>query len=354
MALLSVGQVIRDTYTVERLLGRGAFAEVYRVEHRYLGRQAMKVFRQEGMSAEQVRDALGEAMLLSRMGHPNIVRVFEANTVEADSGGHAYFTMEYVNGGTLTGFRQSFGDAFVPIPVAVDVMRQVARGLAVAHRESPPIVHRDITPQNILVGYDRDGPRARISDFGLARKVSALTLLASSQGTIAFMAPETLLHPHLASMPGDVWALGAVFYLLLTDEFPYPRRAAGDPITAAWDTTALVPPNQVRYAVDDLLNAIIVRALSFDTATRYPSAAEMLADLEAWPARQNPPRQDGPPRHVPPKDPPPADTGPTDSGPTGTGRDSRHADTPRADRPRQRGREPGPAGEIAAGKNTGG
>ena len=86
MVLLAEGQMIRDTYKVERLLGRGAFAEVYRVEHRYLGRQAMKVFRQIGMSTEQVHDALGEAMLLSGMGHPNIIRVFEANTVETTTG----------------------------------------------------------------------------------------------------------------------------------------------------------------------------------------------------------------------------------------------------------------------------
>ncbi|OAA19606.1 serine/threonine protein kinase [Frankia sp. EI5c] len=307
MALLSDGQVIRDTYRVERLLGRGAFAEVYRVRHRYLGRQAMKVFRRAGMSAEQVRDALSEAMMLSRIGHPNIIRVFEANTVETDGGGYAYFTMEYVAGGTLNNFRLSHGEAFMPIRVAVDVIRQVARGLAVAHQESPPIIHRDITPQNILVGYDRDDLRVRISDFGLARKVSALTLLASSRGTIAFMAPETLLHPHLASVPGDVWALGAVFYLLLTDELPYPRRSVSDPITAAWHTTALVAPSELRYEVDGSLDAIIARALSFSPAARYPSAAELLADLEAWRP---------------------------------------------ASRSRQGEKEPGPAGEISARKNA--
>ncbi|WP_026240401.1 serine/threonine-protein kinase [Parafrankia discariae] len=309
MVLLREGQVIRDTYKVDRLLGEGAFAEVYRVEHRYLGRQAMKVFRQVGMSAEQVRDALGEAMLLSGMGHPNVIRVFEANTVETAGGTYAYFTMEYVAGGTLHSFWSSYGTTFVPVPTAVDILRQMTRGLAVAHRASPPIVHRDITPQNILVGYSGAGLHVRISDFGLARKVSALTLLASSQGTIAFMAPETLLHPHLASVPGDVWALGAVLYLLLTDQLPYPRRSGGDPITAGWNTGTLVPPSEIRYSVDEALDGIVGRALSYDPAKRYPSAVGMLADLEAWePGRPAPPR--------PPE------------------------------------REPGPAGEIAAGKNA--
>ena len=123
------------------------------------------------------------------------------------------------------------------------------------------------------------------------------------------MAPETLLHPHLASVPGDVWALGALFYLLLTDRLPYPRRSASDPITAAWNTATLVPANEVRYAVDATLDGIVARALSFDSAKRYPSAAEMFADLAAW--------QPG---------------------------------TPAA--PRPRAKEPGPAGEIVAGKNA--
>ncbi len=339
MVLLREGQVIRDTYKVERLLGSGAFAEVYRVDHRYLGRQAMKVFRQVGMSSEQLHDALGEAMLLSGMGHPNIIRVFEANTVETDEGVCAYFTMEYVAGGTLHNFWSSHGDAFMPIQTAVDVMRQISRGLAVAHRESPPIVHRDITPHNILVGYSGSGLHVRISDFGLAKKVSALTLLASSQGTIAFMAPESLLHPHLSSVPGDVWALGAVFYLLLTDRRPYPQRSAGDPITAAWNTGTLVPPSEVRYAVDKTLDGIVTRALAFDSAKRYPSAAELLVDLEAWqpvkPAASEPAASE-------PAAPKPAAPKPA-------------APRPGAPRPGAQGpgeQEPGPAGEVAAGKNA--
>lgn len=76
MALLKEGEQIRETYEVERFLGEGAFAEVYRVNHRFLGRQAMKVFKQTNLSVEEVTKMLGEAILLSRIGHPNIVRVF--------------------------------------------------------------------------------------------------------------------------------------------------------------------------------------------------------------------------------------------------------------------------------------
>lgn len=94
MPLLEEGMRIRDTYVVERFLGEGAFAEVYRVNHKFLGRQAMKVFKQTCRHADEVTKMLGEAILLSRMGHPNIVRVFDANTLSVSSvesgGGGAY------------------------------------------------------------------------------------------------------------------------------------------------------------------------------------------------------------------------------------------------------------------------
>src|SRR3989442_354655 len=110
MAILEEGQVIRDTYEVERFLGQGAFAEVYRVKHRFLGRQAMKVFKRGGMALDEIHEMLGEAILLSRIGHPNIVRVFDANTIETRAATYGYFTMENVPGGSLDKFWRSHGN----------------------------------------------------------------------------------------------------------------------------------------------------------------------------------------------------------------------------------------------------
>jgi hypothetical protein len=168
MSLLDEGQVIRGTYEVERMLGEGAFGEVYRVKHRFLGRQAMKVFKIVGMTIQETEEMLGEALMLSRIGHPNIVRVFDANTTDTSRGICGFFTMEYVAGGSLEQFWRSHGNRYVPVETAVEIIRQVCRGLTVAHEETPPIVHRDVKPQNILVGYDGGGLRARLTDFGLA------------------------------------------------------------------------------------------------------------------------------------------------------------------------------------------
>src|SRR6187455_1400704 len=101
MPLLNEGQTIGSTYEVERFLGEGAFAEVYRVRHRFLGRQAMKVFKRIGMTQPEVEEMLGEAILLSRIGHPNIVRLFDANVFSTPDGARGYYTMENVSGGSL-------------------------------------------------------------------------------------------------------------------------------------------------------------------------------------------------------------------------------------------------------------
>jgi len=274
MALLSSGTRISDTLVADRLLGEGAFAEVHRVRHEYLGWQAMKLFKRVA-SIEETREMLGEARILSTLGHPNIVRLFDANTVQTSRGLRGYFTMEYVPGGSLERFIRSHQPG-VSVEVAVDVLEQVAAGLAVAHEQSPPIIHRDLTPANILVGYDGTGMRVRVSDFGLAKRADPFTLAASSQGTFAFMAPE-VLRDEGCSRAGDVWALGTVAYLLLTNHFPY---GAGGPLSSyslARFRESLLPPSRYNEAVDPELDRIVMATLELDPRNR-PETARTLAD----------------------------------------------------------------------------
>ncbi len=132
MRLLEDGQVIRETYEVERFLGEGAFAEVYRVRHRFLGRQAMKVFKRVGMGVDEIQEMLGEAVLLSQINHPNIVRVFNADVLNTPRGTCGFFTMENIAGGSLDKFWRSHGTKIVPVETAVDLVKQVCRGIALA------------------------------------------------------------------------------------------------------------------------------------------------------------------------------------------------------------------------------
>lgn len=282
MPLLQDGYSIGGTYEVERFLGEGAFAEVYRVRHRFLGRQAMKVFKRLDMTETEVLESLNEAILLTHLKHPNIVSVHDANVFNCPKGTCGYFTMEYVPGGSLDRFWRSHGANVVPVETTVDIMRQICRGLSVAHASTPPIIHRDIKPQNILVGYEADGLRARVSDFGLAKKVNPLTLLATAAGTLTFKPPETFLKAKADSCAADVWALGVTMYLLLTDQLPFDV----DP-ELGWSNNKafereLSPPSSWNVDVDAPLEKIVLRCLKTKPDDRYCTAKDLLDALDGW------------------------------------------------------------------------
>jgi len=292
MSILSEDQTVGNTYVVERFLGEGAFAEVYRVKHRFLGRQAMKVFKTPGMTPGDVEHQLEEAVLLSQIGHLNIIRVFDANVFESAKGLLGYFTMEYIAGGNLEHFWKSFGNSFIPVENVVEIIKQTCRGVAVGHSKNPPIIHRDIKPQNILIGYDGNGLRARVSDFGLAKRANPLTLMVSARGTLCFKAPETFKKANADSCSGDVWALGCTLYLLLTDKLPFAEIDETGIVSYANFNIPLLPAHKVNNQVDAGLQEIIDRALAIEPASRYSDACEMLEDLESWkPHKKGAPRK---------------------------------------------------------------
>ena len=288
MPLLTEGQTIGGTFEVEKLLGEGAFAEVYRVKHRFLGRQAMKVFKQPGMTEEVIQQMLSEAILLSHLGHPNIIRVFDANTFAHLGVERGFFTMEYVPGGTLEDLWHSHGSTLMPAATSVELLRQVCQGLHCAHSQQPPVVHRDIKPQNIMVGYENDGLRARLSDFGLAKQANRLTLLATAAGTLAFKPPEALGDHSADSLASDIWALGVTLYRLLTDRFPY--EPAGD---WGWHPKSFEkpprPPSAFNPDCDARLDAIVAKCIEIPLHRRYQSAEELRQALTEWQHRTKPP-----------------------------------------------------------------
>jgi serine/threonine protein kinase len=186
--LLTRGQRINSALVVDRRLGEGAFAEVYRVRHHILGWQALKLFKHVASPAATSR-MFDEARILSTLGHPNIIRVFGAGTVQTSEGVRGCITMEYVAGGSLERLAASHAGA-VPVGEATAVLRQAAEGLAVAHERQHPIVHRDLSLANVLITYDESGLRVKVSDFGLAKVTDPGTMAASAQGTVAYMPPE--------------------------------------------------------------------------------------------------------------------------------------------------------------------
>ena len=210
--------VVRETYTVIRYVGSGAFGDVYQIRHRYMGIQAMKV-----LADVKTDDPFAEAFILTRVGHPNIIRVFEANEFSWQGKALPYFTMEYLSGGTLADY---VGQNSPNYSARTKMCVEIASGLAIAHSQNPPIVHRDISPWNIMIAIEQGQPTVKITDFGLAKSVDLATRLASAAGNFFYMPPEAFWgHESTAS---DVFSAALVMFELMTAKSAFPISVPTD------------------------------------------------------------------------------------------------------------------------------
>lgn len=279
MSLLKNGNQINENCVVERLIGEGAFSEVYRVRHRFLGRQAIKVLKMSCVDDADITDRLEEAALLSSLGHPNIIRVFDADTITIENEEYAYLTMEYLPAGNLEEFWRQQNMGLIPINVLINIFIQILRGLSVAHSSNPPIIHRDINLNNILLGFDGQRLRAVLCDFGFARRVNPLTLMASAKGTLPFKAPELFQNKKLDSRAADVWSVGCCMYLLLTSRFPYHVHHQMPTITVPNFPEPYTPAGKINVDVFPELEDVLFSALQINPANRIPHAMAFLGML---------------------------------------------------------------------------
>jgi eukaryotic-like serine/threonine-protein kinase len=206
-----VGQQLGN-YRLLTLLGKGGFAEVYLGQHlRFNQQAAIKLLHMHliGTEAEHFRY---EAETIALLAHPGIVRVFDFDVQE----GAPFLVLEYAPNGSLR--RRHPKGEVVPLPTLVSYVKQVAGALQYAHEHK--IIHRDVKPENMLVGRQQE---VLLSDFGLAtlaQSTSSLNMSAQpTAGTIAYMAPEQIAgHPRVAS---DQYALGVVVYEWLCGQRPF-------------------------------------------------------------------------------------------------------------------------------------
>src|SRR5579863_188129 len=202
--MITIDELLSGRYRIERLLGQGGMADVYRAVDTADGTAvAVKVVRSADPGLAQ--RLATEAKTLATLRHEGLVRLLDAGVHE----GHAYLVMELVEGPTLAA-RLRRG-ALSPARTAV-LGRTLSGALAYVHERG--IVHRDVKPGNVLLG---PGPRARLADFGIARLADAASLTATGTtlGTAAYMAPEQLEH-HAVGPSADVWALGMILLECLT------------------------------------------------------------------------------------------------------------------------------------------
>lgn len=283
---LPSGTELRQTYSLVELLGRGRFADAYLVRHRFMGMQVMKLLV-DGESDEDRAEGLGEAFLLSKISHPGIVRVFDANRLEAEHGGHPYITMEHVAGGNLEELLAEHEEGLI-LDKALEFGRQIAAALGHAHDLPGGLVHRDVKPANILFERLDGGDLAvRIADFGLATRVNRFTKIAASGGTLLYMSPESIVGYETSA--SDVFSVGLVLYELLTGRLPYPRRAfagaknVGDHkrILQELHKSDLAPPSSFDPEITPDVDAVTLRALHPDEAFRFATGTALAHALNA-------------------------------------------------------------------------
>ncbi len=243
------------------LVGQGGMGAVYKARQTKLDRLvALKILPPEwGSDPAFAERFTREARALARLNHPHIVAVHDFG----ETGGLFYLLMEYVGGGNL---RQRLRDGPLPPEQALAVIPQLCDALEYAHEEG--IVHRDVKPENILL--DRKG-RVKIADFGLAKLLgrprAEFTLTGSQQvmGTLDYMAPEQRSRPLATDHRADIYALGVVFYEMLTGDLPLGRFA---------------PPSR-RAGVDARIDEVLFRALETDPDLRYQSAGALKTDIQS-------------------------------------------------------------------------
>ncbi|WP_181139703.1 Stk1 family PASTA domain-containing Ser/Thr kinase [Streptomyces sp. Ru71] len=212
-----VGQVLDGRYRVDARIAVGGMATVYRALDTRLDRVlALKVMHPTlAADASFVERFIREAKSVARLAHPNVVQVFDQGT----DGAYVYLAMEYVAGCTLRDVLRERG-ALQP-RAALDILEPVLAALGAAHRAG--FVHRDMKPENVLIG---DDGRVKVADFGLVRSVDTVTSTTGAVlGTVSYLAPEQI-EQGAADPRVDVYACGVVLYEMLTGGKPHDGDSA--------------------------------------------------------------------------------------------------------------------------------
>jgi tRNA A-37 threonylcarbamoyl transferase component Bud32 len=268
-----IGQVLSGRYELEELVGTGGMSSVYRAHDRLLARKvALKVLHEHyGSDEAHVERFRREARAVATLSHPNIVSVIDRGEHE----GRQFIVFEYVEGETLKRLIERTGP--MPVPAALELAIQIARGLSFAHGQG--LVHRDVKPQNVLLNGNGD---AKVTDFGIARSLDVqhgMTQTGTVLGTSDYIAPEQA-QGRRVDEHSDVYSLGVVLYELLTTKVPFP----GENFVAVAMRHINEPPPSVRVERPDVplhVEAALQTAMAKDPGDRFPTMAAFCQELEA-------------------------------------------------------------------------
>ncbi|MBZ0318099.1 MAG: serine/threonine protein kinase [Anaerolineae bacterium] len=266
------GQML-DDYLIETLLGHGGMARVYRAwdtkVRRYVAIKVIdKPFRGE---ADYIDRFEREAQAIGQLQHPNIVTLYRYGEAE----GLLYMAMQYIEGADLATLLEQFHhkDEFIPPEDASRIMREICAALDYAHNRG--VIHRDVKPNNILIG--KDG-RSFLTDFGLA-----LLTEVGTQGEIFgsphYISPEQAISSSGAIPQSDFYSLGVVLYEMFTGQVPFNAVNPLD-ISMLHMTEPPPSPRQLRSEIAPEIEAVILKTLEKEPINRYPSGTALATALD--------------------------------------------------------------------------
>jgi len=275
------GALLGGRYRVMGLLARGGMATVYQARDERLDRAvAVKIIHPDHAKDQEFLERLAEeAKTVARLGHPNVVAVFDQGNHE----GAPYVVMEYVRGRTL---REVLEDRRRLDPAeSLAVLEQMLAALAVAHRAG--LVHRDVKPENVLVAPPPNGSGdlvdsvVKVADFGLAHPVEVGQRGGGGQllATAEYVAPE-LVADGRADPRADVYSSGICLFEMLTGRVPFDGARPAD---VAWQHVDqdVPPPSRIVPGLPQFVDDIVARATSRDPSGRPRDAAAMLAEIQS-------------------------------------------------------------------------
>ncbi|MCC6607151.1 MAG: protein kinase [Anaerolineae bacterium] len=274
---------IADRYQVIKPLGFGGFAEVYLCQDNNLPRKvAVKVITHTTAKFE-------EAHAAARLNHPNIVTVHDVQFIQDKVASEKVpiIVFEYVESITLeTRLNKARYRRLELNEETVKIIRDVAQALDYAHSQN--VIHRDVKPSNIILETNEDGPKAYLTDFGLAQvkeqaegeSMISVELRQRLSGTLPYMAPEQLHDENQrgATTYSDQYSLGVTVYEMLTGRLPYQGRDANLIIQIA--TTEPMPPTVANQDLPEGLAPVLLKALDKDPENRYRNCREFVNEIE--------------------------------------------------------------------------
>ena len=281
-----VGETV-GSFRVLQKIGEGGMGAVYLAEHPLIGKRvAIKMLLPElSQNPEIVNRFFNEARAATLLKHPGLIEVFDFGHHPS---GSAFIVMEFLDGQSLASkLRQ---DQVLSLDLLLDLVRQIGIALSEAHKKN--IVHRDLKPDNVFLVPDPErnfGVRAKVLDFGIAKlasdsPTSTKTRTGVMMGTPTYMSPEQCRGAGAVDHRTDVYALGCMVFEMATGRAPYVGQGPGD-VLAAHIYEPIPSVRELAPQAPEALDHIVKRAMAKRVEDRYPSLAELIADVEAL-ARQ--------------------------------------------------------------------